>query len=179
MTLDAWRILRILKHVVDHDGRVTIAILADLVRGAGGGSFTAGKKGKGAQKDKMDLNLEDLCGGKVTLLKDVRGNVSTRDEAPTHAYFMIVLGHRDAHHPAVYHQLSRGGLLKHRIHGQRLCTSWCRIVPTPAPQPDRDRARQRITAALRLCQACQEVTQTNKCSPSSCQRKAEAQQRFR
>ncbi|KAH7100070.1 ATP-dependent DNA helicase [Auriculariales sp. MPI-PUGE-AT-0066] len=69
VTLDAWRVLRVVKHVADHDGRLTIANLADLARGAGGGAFTTGKKGKRAQ-DKMSVNFNEVSGGKVPLSKD-------------------------------------------------------------------------------------------------------------
>ena len=52
MTLDAWRVVRVLSHIGTHKGRVTIAILSDLVRGVGGGAFSAGgKKGKKSQQE--------------------------------------------------------------------------------------------------------------------------------
>ncbi|KZV99558.1 ATP-dependent DNA helicase [Exidia glandulosa HHB12029] len=69
VTLDAWKILHVLSHIEKHKGRVTISILTDLVRGAGGGGFAAGKKGKKAQ-DKIELDLDAVCGGKVSLSKD-------------------------------------------------------------------------------------------------------------
>ncbi|EJD54785.1 ATP-dependent DNA helicase [Auricularia subglabra TFB-10046 SS5] len=71
VTLDAWRAVRVLSHIATHKGRVTIAILADLVRGVGGGAFSAGgKKGKKSQQDKLDLDLDEVCGGKISLSKD-------------------------------------------------------------------------------------------------------------
>lgn len=50
-------------------------MMADLIRGAGGGSFGIigdGKKGKGKSKEKVGLDLEGIAGGKVALSKDVR-----------------------------------------------------------------------------------------------------------
>lgn len=71
VTLDAWRVVRVLSHIATHKGRVTIAILSDLVRGVGGGAFSAGgKKGKKSQQDKLDLDLDEVCGGKISLGKD-------------------------------------------------------------------------------------------------------------
>lgn len=46
-------------------------MLADLVRGAGGGAFEAGSKGKGKAKQKIALDLDAVCHGKVDLRKDV------------------------------------------------------------------------------------------------------------
>jgi ATP-dependent DNA helicase Q1 len=53
-------------------------MLADLVRGAGGKSYAAGvagKKGKGkaATSEKVGLDLQGVCGGKVELSKEVSG----------------------------------------------------------------------------------------------------------
>ncbi|KAF8316779.1 ATP-dependent DNA helicase [Clavulina sp. PMI_390] len=73
VTLESWQILRVLEQVASRDGgRVTIGMLADLVRGVGGGSYSAGgggKKGKG-KGDKMSLDLDELCGGKVAMNKN-------------------------------------------------------------------------------------------------------------
>ena len=55
-------------------GRVTLGMLADLVRGVGGGAFGVsggGKRGKGNAKEKVELDLEEIAGGKVMLSKDV------------------------------------------------------------------------------------------------------------
>ena len=51
-------------------------MLADLVRGAGGGAFsvssgTGGRKRKSLSKEKVGLDLDAVAGGKVTLGKDV------------------------------------------------------------------------------------------------------------
>lgn len=49
--------------------------LCDLVRGAGGAAFDVvgkGKKGKAKEKEKLGIDLDEICGGKVNLSKDVR-----------------------------------------------------------------------------------------------------------
>lgn len=76
VTLAAWRILKVSDWIEHEGGRVTLGMLADLVRGAGGGSFgiaSGGGKGKSRAKEKIGLDLEDISGGKVTLGKDVSG----------------------------------------------------------------------------------------------------------
>lgn len=55
---------------------MTVPALADLVRGLGGGSFALVGNGKGKRKknptgEKGQLELDDICGGKVSLSKDV------------------------------------------------------------------------------------------------------------
>lgn len=49
-------------------------MMADLIRGVGGGSFGVGgggRKGKGKAKEKVGLDLDEIAGGKVPLSKDV------------------------------------------------------------------------------------------------------------
>lgn len=81
VTLDSWRILKVLQEVQHEGGRVTLGTLADLVRGLGGGNFAVAlqdKKGKrkvGGEKSSVDL--ETVCGGKVGLNKEVS---SSRDK---------------------------------------------------------------------------------------------------
>lgn len=75
VTLATWQILQVLKHIENDGGRVTLGMLADLVRGAGGGSYGVNnggkKKGKqSASKEKVGLDLEEVAGGKVALGKD-------------------------------------------------------------------------------------------------------------
>ncbi|EJD05581.1 ATP-dependent DNA helicase [Fomitiporia mediterranea MF3/22] len=76
VTFLAWQILRVVQAVEQGTGRVTLGMLADLVRGAGGGAFgvASGKRGRGKAKDglkeKVELDLEELSGGKVSLGKD-------------------------------------------------------------------------------------------------------------
>lgn len=74
VTLEAWQILKVVQEVEHQGGRVTLSMLADLIRGAGGGSFGVvgnGRKGKGTSKEKLGLDLESIAGGKVALSKDV------------------------------------------------------------------------------------------------------------
>lgn len=81
VTLPAWQILRVSQIVERMSGRVTMGMLADLVRGAGGGAFGAvvggrGRgKGKGGSKEKISLDYDEIAGGKVELGKEVRGNL--------------------------------------------------------------------------------------------------------
>jgi ATP-dependent DNA helicase Q1 len=56
---------------------VTLAALADLVRGLGGGSFGVVQQGKGRKRklgeEKGRVDVVDVAGGKVELNKDVSG----------------------------------------------------------------------------------------------------------
>ena len=57
-------------------GRVTVGMLADLVRGVGGKAFqvpSGGGKGRRrkSQGEKVGLDLEGIAGGKISLSKDV------------------------------------------------------------------------------------------------------------
>ncbi|KIJ27343.1 hypothetical protein M422DRAFT_37824 [Sphaerobolus stellatus SS14] len=73
VTLESWQILKIMHEIESQGGRVTLGMLADLIRGAGGGSFAVsggGRKGKGKSKEKADLDLDAIAGGKVALSKD-------------------------------------------------------------------------------------------------------------
>ncbi|KAI5121119.1 hypothetical protein M0805_002791 [Coniferiporia weirii] len=74
VTLAAWQVLQIAEAIERDRGRVTLGMLADLVRGAGGGAFGVsgggGKRGKGKAKEKVGLDLDEIAGGKVALGKD-------------------------------------------------------------------------------------------------------------
>lgn len=76
VSMDAWRIMKVALSIESEGGHVTVGMLADLVRGAGGGSFSVstggGRKGKYQLKEKVGLDLDAVAGGKVTLSKDVR-----------------------------------------------------------------------------------------------------------
>lgn len=73
VTLESWKILQVVDRVGSDGGRVTVGMLADLVRGAGGGGYIVGGGGKGARgaKEKVALDLDGVCGGKITLTKNV------------------------------------------------------------------------------------------------------------
>jgi hypothetical protein len=77
VTVEAWRILKVLEEVQREGGRVTLAALADLVRGLGGGSFGVVQQGKGRKRklgeEKGRVDVVDVAGGKVELNKDVSG----------------------------------------------------------------------------------------------------------
>ncbi|KAJ7071166.1 ATP-dependent DNA helicase [Mycena amicta] len=70
VTLEAWQVLRVADAVKATGGQLTLAMLADLARGLGGGSYEVGGGGRRGGKQKMDLDLELVCGGKVGLKKD-------------------------------------------------------------------------------------------------------------
>ncbi|PVG04636.1 ATP-dependent DNA helicase [Serendipita vermifera] len=70
VTIESWKIVRIAKTIETGGGRVTLGMLSDLVRGAGGGAFEAGGGGRGKNKNKVRLDLDDVCRGKVELHKD-------------------------------------------------------------------------------------------------------------
>lgn len=80
VTLESWQILKVSERVSRDGGRLTVGMLSDLVRGAGGGGFVADpgakRKGKGKgkateSKEKTSLDLDEIAGGKVALSKEV------------------------------------------------------------------------------------------------------------
>lgn len=81
VTLDSWKLLKVLDEVNREGGRATVGVLGELARGLGGGAFTTaegkkgggefaaeGKKGKAAARCYIDL---ETVGGKVKMTKDV------------------------------------------------------------------------------------------------------------
>jgi ATP-dependent DNA helicase Q1 len=70
VTVESWRILKVVEEVQREGGRVTLANLADLVRGLGGGSFAV-KSGKRKGTEKGEMDVVDVAGGKVEMSKDV------------------------------------------------------------------------------------------------------------
>ncbi len=64
--------MKIVEAIAAEGGRVTLGMLADLARGAGGGAFGVGSRnGKGKSKEKVGLDLETICRGKVDMSRDV------------------------------------------------------------------------------------------------------------
>lgn len=81
--VQVWQILRIAESAGRTGGRLTLTMLAGLARGAGGGSYDVqkgkgGRKGKGKETEKVSLDLDDICGGKVDLKKEVRVHRTAR-----------------------------------------------------------------------------------------------------
>lgn len=105
MTEDVWKILQVLAHMDKYKSRVTVSGLTDLVRGAGGGGFTAGKKGKKAQ-DKVDLDLDAVCEGKVSRSKIVRRRSLNRYHV---SRILELEGYRDADYPSARDRTPRRG----------------------------------------------------------------------
>ncbi|KAL9936275.1 hypothetical protein V8E36_005117 [Tilletia maclaganii] len=78
LTFESWQVLKVAQDVHRGGGRLTLAQLADLARGLGGGRYTvavvdddsgAHRRGRGAAAGgHIDLNA--VCGGKVELSKD-------------------------------------------------------------------------------------------------------------
>ncbi|KAJ1299658.1 hypothetical protein OPQ81_009110 [Rhizoctonia solani] len=100
VTLDAWIILRVVQTIDGEGGRVTIGMLADLVRGVGGKAFQvpAGGGGKGrrrkSQGEKVGLDLEGIAGGKISLSKD---------DAETLIIQLVLSGHlKEIFHSTAY-----------------------------------------------------------------------------
>jgi ATP-dependent DNA helicase Q1 len=76
VSLDAWIILSVAQTIDGEGGRVTIGMLADLVRGVGGKAFQVPTGGKGRRRksqggEKVGLDLDAVAGGKSALSKDV------------------------------------------------------------------------------------------------------------
>ncbi|KAL6299341.1 P-loop containing nucleoside triphosphate hydrolase protein [Sparassis latifolia] len=70
ITLAAWRVLKVVEIVNKRGGFVTVAQLADLVRGHGGSSFHAKvKKGRKTVREKVHLDLNEVAGGKLEYSK--------------------------------------------------------------------------------------------------------------
>lgn len=73
VTLEAWKVLKVAQAISAEGGRTTLGMLADLVRGAGGGAFeVSGPRGKSKGQGKHKLDLDAVCHGKVDLRRDVR-----------------------------------------------------------------------------------------------------------
>ncbi|KAG9048491.1 hypothetical protein FS837_012747 [Tulasnella sp. UAMH 9824] len=71
VTLEAWKLCKILDEVHQSQGRLTIASLAALARGNGSGTFDTHEGGKGKRrksKGEATIDLQTLCGGKITTL---------------------------------------------------------------------------------------------------------------
>lgn len=71
VTLDSWKILKVIGEVQKEGGKVTVAALGDLVRGLGGTSFLVAEGKKRKATEKVTLDIDELAGGKVLLNKDV------------------------------------------------------------------------------------------------------------
>jgi ATP-dependent DNA helicase Q1 len=67
VTLEAWQVLKVSEAVHNSNGRLTISMLAEMVRGTGSGTV----KGKGRESEKITVDLEAIAGGKINLSRDV------------------------------------------------------------------------------------------------------------
>jgi hypothetical protein len=73
LTLETYRILRILAAAKRLDARLTLLGATDLVRGVGGGTVSMGT---GSTKTKTKIDIIEEAGGKITLSKDVAAFLS-------------------------------------------------------------------------------------------------------
>ena len=90
VTVEAWKTLKVIEAVVRKGGRATLANLADLVRGLGGGNFgipSSGKR-KREEPEKSNLDLAELIDGKISLNKDVSDAHRTNAQGP-----LLMTGH--------------------------------------------------------------------------------------
>jgi ATP-dependent DNA helicase Q1 len=76
VTLETWRILKVVKEVERNSGRATLSNVSDLVRGLGSASYTGISAGGNSKKRKADpekvsMDTASVAGGKVTLNKEV------------------------------------------------------------------------------------------------------------
>lgn len=105
VTLETWQILQVVYEVERQGGRVTLGMMSDLIRGAGGGAFgvvDGDKKGTGNARKKVGLDLDEIAGGKVALSKDVSSLVHLmkiqfmvvtlrmRKPCSSNCYFLII-----------------------------------------------------------------------------------------
>ena len=67
VTLDAWRVLRVVQRVAQKKRYVTLPMLTDLVRGA-----------QNERTLKLDVDVHAVAGGKVALRKEVRARAGAR-----------------------------------------------------------------------------------------------------
>lgn len=76
VTLDTWRILKVVREVESNSGRATLSNVSDLARGLGSASYTGMSSGGNSKKRKADpekvsMDTASIAGGKVTLNKEV------------------------------------------------------------------------------------------------------------
>jgi ATP-dependent DNA helicase Q1 len=77
VTLETWRILKVVQEVERNSGRATLANISDLARGLGSASYTGTSSGGNSKKRKADpekasMDTTSVAGGKITLNKEVR-----------------------------------------------------------------------------------------------------------
>jgi hypothetical protein len=125
VTLEAWKVLRVSQAISAEGGRTTLGMLADLVRGAGGGAFeVSGSRGKSKGQGKHKLDLDAVCHGKVDLRRDVRltAFLVTNPEPPP--------GCRESSDYTAPFGLSKGRICLYVIHHQRVP---CARIPGVSP----------------------------------------------
>ena len=75
VTVEMWQVLKIMDHVIQDGANVTLKMLASLARGSAGGAYevSRGGKGRGKDKEKVNLDLKAIAGGPVNLTQEVCG----------------------------------------------------------------------------------------------------------
>lgn len=120
--LDAWKICKVVVGTAQQKGKVTLAAVCDLVRGLGKGSFNTSMKDK--NQGTANINLQELCRGKLDLSKDVRyllmrAAMTTSALAEALSYrSCLSLGHRSARASFDHERLPRGALRLYGIHSE-------------------------------------------------------------
>jgi ATP-dependent DNA helicase Q1 len=75
VTLETWRILKVVREVERNSGRATLSNVSDLARGLGSASYSGtssdGNSKKRKDPEKVSMDTISVAGGKVTLNKEV------------------------------------------------------------------------------------------------------------
>jgi len=76
VTIETWRILKVVREVEQNGGRATLSNVSDLTRGLGSASYTATSSGGNSKKRKADpekvsMDTATVAGGKLALNKEV------------------------------------------------------------------------------------------------------------
>jgi len=76
VTIETWRILKVVREVEQNGGRATLSNVSDLARGLGSASYTATSLGGNSKKRKADpekvsMDTATVAGGKLALNKEV------------------------------------------------------------------------------------------------------------
>ena len=117
VTVEAWKVCKILAAMAQQSGKVTLPAAGDLVRGLGKGVFQT--EGKAAAKGNGFVDLDTICGGKVTLSKDVSDHcVETRLGGMGAEWVPDDPGHRDTSPAHAHAQLPARVVCSDRLHGQ-------------------------------------------------------------
>lgn len=85
ITFEVWKLVKIVEEIYQNEGRITLAALADLARGNGGGKYNVAAEGGGGKRKRQGqasgksgvIDIQELIGEAVDLSKEV--SVAGRD----------------------------------------------------------------------------------------------------